>query len=211
MLMKQKILPSIMAKDQEELDADFKKLEGLVKELHLDVVDGKFAPNEAMNFEFRLSRKFRYNIHLMVKNPEQWISKYLRRIDLFIPQIEEIKDIPNYISWMKDKGKRIGFALKPETKVKILEPYLVDIDYILVLTVKPGFYGSKYLPRNLSKVKQIKKTYPKIKVIVDGGISPETIGEAAKAGADYFVSGSYVTKADNPKQRIQNLMTAMKK
>lgn len=200
-----------MAKNQIELNASFKKLDGIVKKLHLDVVDGKFAPNEAMNFNFRLSRKFSYNIHLMVKDPEIWIRKYLGRIDLFIPQIEEIKDVPNYISWMKNQGKKVGFALKPETKVGVLKPYLLELDYVLILTVKPGFYGSKYLPQNLIKIKQIKEINPKIEIIVDGGMSPETIGQAAKVGADYFVSGSYTTKSKNPKKAIQNLMKAMKK
>lgn len=200
-----------MAKDQAELDADFRKLEGLVKQLHLDVVDGKFAPSEALNFDFKLSNKFTYNIHLMVKDPEKWIDKYLKQIDLFIPQVEEITDINGYILRMKRKGKKIGFALKPETNMGVLQPYLKDIDCVLILTVKPGYYGSKFQPKNLEKIGQIKEVNPQIEIIVDGGMSPETIGQAAKAGADYFVSGSYVTKADNPKQRIKNLMAAIQK
>ena len=93
---------------------------------------------------------------------------------------------------------------------KEIKDYLVDLDYVLVLTVHPGFYGSKFLSAPLKKIKQIKKINPKVKVIVDGGISPKTIKKAAKAGADYFVSGSYTTKSEFPRKSIRNLLATIK-
>ncbi|MFH1683240.1 MAG: ribulose-phosphate 3-epimerase [Candidatus Woesearchaeota archaeon] len=208
--MRQKILPSLMPKSQKELNQDFKKLKGIAKILHLDVADGKFVPNKTFQFPFRLSKEFQYNAHLMVKNPELWIKKNLRKIDIFIPQIEEIKDVHNYVSWMKSNKKKIAFALKPETKVSLIKPYLNKIDYVLILTVHPGFYGAKFLKAPLRKIKQIKTINPKIKIIVDGGMHPSTINLAAQAGADLFVSGSYTTKSDNPKRAIKSLLAAIK-
>lgn len=199
-----------MAKSQKELDGDLKKLKGVVKELHLDVVDGKFAPNKTFQFPFKLKKGFDYNVHLMIKNPERWIKKNLKKINLFIPHFEEIKNVEDYISLMKKNKKKIAFALLPKTKVKQIKPYVNKIEVILILTVHPGFYGSRFMKSKLRKIKQIKKLNPKIKLIVDGGMCPDTIGKAAKAGADYFVSGSYTTKADNPKQSIRNLMKAIK-
>jgi len=209
--MKQKILPSIMAKNQKELNSDFKKLSGVVKHLHLDIVDGKFAPNRVMMFPFKLKKEFNYSAHLMMKNPEKWIEKNRKNIELLIPQFEELKSVEKYIKKMKSKGKKVAFAVKPETKVKDIKPYLNNVDLVLVLTVHPGFYGAKYLKSNLKKVTQIKKINPKVKIIVDGGMHPNTIGGAANAGADFFVSGSYTTKADKPRISIKKLLKKIKK
>ncbi len=200
-----------MSKSQEELEADLKKLKGVVKEIHLDVVDGLFAPNDALDFNFKLPAGFKYNMHLMVKKPEIWIKKRWKESDLFIPQLEEIKDVLAYIKWMRKGGKKVAFALKPETSVSKIKPYLMDCDYVLVLTVHPGFYGSKFLPSALKKINLIKKVNPKIKVIVDGGMKPETIGLAARAGADLFVSGNFVTKAEKPKERIKELLRSLRR
>jgi ribulose-phosphate 3-epimerase len=208
--MKQKILPSLMPKNQKELNEDFKKLKGVAKHLHLDVIDGKFAPNNTLQFPFRLSKNFQYSAHLMIKNPETWIKKHFQKIELFIPQFEEIKHKEDYIVWMKKNNKKIAFAIKPETKVKELKPYLPFTDYVLVLTVHPGFYGSKFLPKKIKKIKEIKKLNPKTKVIIDGGMNPKTIRKASKAGADFFVSGSYTTKAEYPKESIKNLLKEIK-
>lgn len=213
--MKQKILPSIMAGSQKELDEYFNRLKGAAKEIHLDIADGKFVQAKVLNFDFKLSRDFSYNAHLMVKNPEEWIKKYFRRkhfqqITLFIPQMEEVKEPKKYIQWMKSKKKKVAFALKPETKISAVKPYLKDIDYVLLLTVHPGFYGSPFLPKVLGKISLIKKINPKVKIIIDGGMNPATIQKAAKAGGDYFVSGSFTTKAEKPKERIKELLEAMK-
>ncbi|MBI4983661.1 hypothetical protein HZC32_03385 [Candidatus Woesearchaeota archaeon] len=203
--MPQIILPSIIAKNQRELNSAFRRLEKVVRELHLDVVDGKFAKNNSLNFNFKLSPQFKYNMHLMVKHPEKWIKKYWTKVDLFIPQLEEIKGVSAYIKWMKKGKKKVAFALKPETNINRIKPFLPDCDYLLILTVHPGFYGSRFLPGALKKIAALKKINPKIKVIVDGGMNLVTVKKAARAGADYFVSGSYVTQAERPEERIKKL------
>lgn len=208
--MKQLIFPSIVAKSQKELGQDLKHLKGVAKELHLDVVDGKFAPNHSLDFKFKLSSKFKYNAHLMIKHPEAWIKAHWEKIELFIPQFEELKDFERYEHWMRQTRRKVAFAIKPKTKVSKIKLFLKDVDYVLVLTVHPGFYGSKFLPEQLEKVSQIKKFNPKIKIIVDGGMNPDTIKLARKAGADLFVSGSYTTKAEKPKERMKSLIKAVR-
>lgn len=207
--MIQKIFPSIMAKNQEELDKDLKKLKKVVKTLHLDIVDGIFAPNETFQFPFKLSRDFHYRAHLMVESPRTWIAEHGRKIDLCIPHIGAVGDVAEYIDWMKKRKKKVAFAMKPSTSFAEIKPYLKKVDYVLILTVNPGFYGSKYLKSPLKKIEKIKGINPKIKIIVDGGMSPRTIKEAAKAGADFFVSGSFVTKARDPKSRIKRLLASI--
>ena len=208
--MRPKIFPSIMAKNQKELDLDLQKLKGIVKELHLDVVDGKFAKNKAMDFDFKLKREFSYNVHLMVNHPETWIDKQGKKVNTIIFHPEVVDNIDELIKKIKQKKKKVGLALKPETKVKEIKDYLKSVDYVLILTVHPGFYGAKFLSAPLRKIKQIKKINPKIKVIVDGGMNPKTIQKAVKAGGDYFVSGSFVTKAENPREKIKSLMNSIK-
>jgi ribulose-phosphate 3-epimerase len=199
-----------MPKNQKELNAGLKKFKKIVKELHLDIINGKFANNYSLDFEFKLDNNFVYQAHLMVKNPEHLIKKHWAKIQTFIPQFEEIKDPERYIHWMKNNGRKAAFALKPETKINQVKHFLKEIDLILILTVQPGFYGSKFLSNNLNKIKEIKKINPKTKVIIDGGINPETIVKAKKSGGDYFVSGSYIHTAENPQLAINSLIKAIK-
>jgi len=202
----QLIWPSVMAKTASELQTDLKHLTGLAKFIHLDLVDGKFAPNKTLQFPLKLTSGFSYNIHLMMKHPEQWIKSNKAKIDLYIPQFEEIKQPEKYILEMKKARKKVAFALKPETRIAVLKPFLKQIDFILILTVKPGFYGSPYQSQCLKKIGQIKKINKNIKIIIDGGMNPSTISKAKKAGADFFVSGSYTTKAEHPEESIKNLI-----
>jgi len=208
--MKQKILPSVMAKSQKEIDFLFNKLDGVSKHLHLDVADGKFVPNKSLWFPFKLSSKFNYSAHLMVKDPSKWIKKYGRRVDLIIFHSEAVKNVSVVIEEIKAKKKNVGLALKPETKIKGIEKELLLVDYILILTVHPGFYGAKFLKSPLKKIQQIKKINSKVKIIVDGGMKPGNIELANKLGSDYFISGSFVSKSENPKKSIKELRALIK-
>ncbi|MEW5896853.1 MAG: hypothetical protein AB1668_04125 [Nanoarchaeota archaeon] len=219
--MKLKILPSVMAQNQEELDALLKKLKKASQRLHLDIADGIFVPGISLNFPFRLSDDFKYEAHLMVANPEKRVGKIgtTASIDTVIFHFESLKSKPlkevdALFKRVKAKKKRVGIALKPETGVKEIKPFLENIlktiDCILVMTVHPGFYGSEYLKYPLEKIKQIKKVNPQIEVIVDGGMKPETVGDAVKAGADGIVSGSFITKSGNPARAIKKLEKAAK-
>ena len=209
--MKTRILPSLMAKSQQELDADLKKLKGIVKELHIDVVDGKFAPNKTFQFEFKLTNNFSYNAHLMVNEPQKWIKKHADKVQTIIFHPEVVDNPELIIKIIKTKHKKVGLALKPETRVKLVEKYLKQIDYLLILTVHPGFYGAKFLSAPLQKISKAKQINPKLKVIVDGGMNPKIIGKVVRAGADLFVSGSYTTKAEHPLERIKTLEKEIKR
>ena len=149
--MMQKIFPSVMAKNQKELDGLLTKLKGTSAMLHLDIADGKAVPNTSLNFKFRLNKEFSYNAHLMIKNPEKWIMKNKIKFSLIIPQYEEVENIKKYILGMEKKGGKVAFALNPETKIEKIKPYLKEIDFILILTVHPGFYGATFLKEPLAK------------------------------------------------------------
>jgi len=197
-----KILPSVMAADQKELNCYLKKLEGVSSVLHLDVADGKFVPTKVLDFDLRLSTKFSYGVHLMVKNPKKYILKLKkkRQIKYFIVQWEAVKFKEAFINWLKKNNLKVAFAIKPETTFTDFRGFIDYMDYVLVLTVHPGYYGAKFLKAPLKKVGQIKKHNTHVIVIVDGGMDPKTIWLAKKAGADYFVSGSFISKSNSLKK-----------
>ncbi len=205
--MRRNVFPSVMAKNQQELEVMLNNLAGVATYLHLDIADGKFVPNTSLWFTFKLSKKFKYIAHLMVKEPGKWIQKHGKKVDFCIVQAETI-DIAGYIQTAKKQKKKVALALNPETKVSKIKPYLKFLDYVLILTVHPGFYGAKYLKYPLKKIAEIKQGNPKVKIIVDGGMNPTTAKDAAKAGADYIVSGSFITKAEKPKERMKLMQEA---
>ena len=126
--MKQEILPSVMAKSQKEMNILFKKLINSSTHLHLDVADGKFVPNKSLWFPFKLSSKFNYSVHLMIKNPGAWIEKNGKKVNLIIFHPEAEDDVNLIIDKIKSKKKKIGLALRPETKVKDIKHYLSNFD-----------------------------------------------------------------------------------
>ena len=206
--MRRNVFPSVMAKNQQELETMLNNLAGVATSLHLDVADGKFVPNTSLWFPFKLSKKFKYIVHLMVKEPGKWIQKHGKKVDFCIVQAETV-DLAGYIQTAKKQKKKVALALNPETKVSKIKPYLKFLDYVLILTVHPGFYGAKYLKYPLKKINKIKQGNPKIKIIVDGGMNLTTAKDAVKAGADYIVSGSFITKAENPKERMKLMQKAL--
>ena len=154
--MRQVIIPSIVAKDQKELNFLLKRMQGVSSRVHLDIVDGKFAPNHSLDFKFRLRKNFKYSMHLMEEHPEEWVQKYHHSVDIFIPQLEEIHHPLQYILWCKRQKKKIALALKPETGIRSVKPFIKDLDYVLILTVHPGFYGRTFLPDPLKKIKPLR-------------------------------------------------------
>lgn len=201
-----KIYPSVMAKSQKELSLIFSKLRLISKEFHLDIADGKFVPNTSLWFPFRLSPKFRYNAHLMIKDPIKWIEKNSQKVDAIIFHPEAVQDVNFVINKIKNKKKKVGLALKPETNVSKIKQYLRSVNKVLILTVHPGFYGAKFLLESLSKIREIKKINPKIEVIVDGGMNPATVRYVR--GADSIVCGSYLQKAEDIRKAMKELRKA---
>jgi ribulose-phosphate 3-epimerase len=199
------IIPSIIAKNQKELEKRIKKVKNSAKWLQLDVMDGKFVKNSSINFDFSLPKtKCRYEAHLMVKNSESWIEKNAKKVNTIIFPIESAKDPDKLIKLIKNKKKKTGMSLNPRTKIDRIKKYLKKVDLILFMTVNPGKYGAKFLPSVLKKIKELRKI-SKIEVEVDGGINPKTIGKASKAGANRFVVGSYLQKAGKVNKAVRKL------
>jgi len=200
------IIPSVIAKTQEELDRVFSKIRDIAGLFQLDVMDGRFVPSHSLDFDFRLpGDKYGYEAQLMVENPEEWVEKNEEKVQNIIAQIESVKDPEGFIEFVKNKQKRVAFALKPETDVAQIQDYLERIDQVLVMTVHPGYYGGEFLPPTLDKVKRLRELKPELDIEVDGGIQPHTIEKAKEAGANLFVCGSYLITAENNEERIKRI------
>lgn len=204
--MKKIVVPAVIAKNQEELDDILEKISGRVNLVQLDIMDGKFVPNQSLDFDFRLSQeKYAYEAHLMVNDPDEWIESFGNRVDTIIAHFESEKTSQDTIALIKNMGKKAALALNPETEIEQITDYLDDLDQVLVMTVHPGFYGSPFLPEVMEKITRLRKMRPELDIEVDGGIKAETIEMVDEAGANLFVSGSYLIKADNMKERINIL------
>jgi ribulose-phosphate 3-epimerase len=199
------IIPAIIAKTQEEFDKNINKVKDHFEIFQLDFMDGDFVPNNSLDFDLKLPEGLKYEAHLMVKNPEKWIEKFIDTIEIFLIHFESTDKIKEIIDLTKDKGKKVGIVINPETEVAQIEKYLDDIDQVLVMSVNPGFYGSKFLPETLNKAKQIRELKPDLDIEVDGGITPDTINIADQSGVNMFVSGSYIVKSDDIAAAIENL------
>ena len=205
-----RIIPAIIAKTQQELDEKLEKVKRHASLFQLDVMDNKFVPSTSMDFDFNLPKGLEFEAHLMINNPMDWIRQNIDKVSTAIVHIESCRDPESIISFVKERGKKIGFALNPETPPEKVRPFLKKIDQVLILTVHPGFYGAKFVPEALEKVKELRIRKQGIDIEVDGGMNPETIRLADEAGANLFVSGSFIMESENAGEAISALKKEVK-
>jgi ribulose-phosphate 3-epimerase len=206
MILKKEIIPAIIAKNQKEFEENIKKVAGFVNIIQLDFMDNKFVLNNSIDFDFKIPKtNCKFEAHLMIENPEEWIEKNYKKVDIILVHFESAKQPKKIIDLVKNKNKKIGFVLNPETSIEKIKKYLDEIDQVLIMTVNPGFYGSPFLPYMIEKIKDLRKLKPYLNIEVDGGITPETISSADRAGANLFVSGSFIVKSEDIKQAINKL------
>lgn len=204
--MRKEILPAIIAKDQNELDEKLLKVLKYVNLVQLDIMDNKFVPNTSLFFDFSLpSTRCQFEAHLMVEDPVDWIEKNGKKVDTILVHYESKYNPKSIIDIVKKRGKRFGFVLNPETSVDEISSYIDNLDQVLIMTVNPGFYGSPFLPKMLEKIRELRLMKQDLDIEVDGGITDKTIELVDKAGANMFVSGSYIVKAVNVSKAINNL------
>ena len=205
--MAKSIIPSIIAKNQQELNERFEKVKS-ASLIHLDIMDGKFVKQQSLNFPFKLPKEKRdYQAHLMVSHPLPWIEKNHYKANTIIFHIEaynKFSKIQETINLIKKNHKKVGIALNPLTPVKSIQHLAKQINLALIMTVHPGRYGSRFIPSALKKANKIKSFNHKIKIIIDGGINDKTL-ERAKRYGDAFVVGSDIQTDQHPKHIMKQL------
>jgi len=197
-----KIIPSIIARNQKELDKIIKKV-SFAPLMQIDIMDGKFVKNKSFDFDFTLPKK-KYEAHLMVKDPISWIKKHGKKVNTIYFHYEAVKNHIEVIKEIRKIKKKVGIAINPKTKVDKIKKLIKYVDNVLIMTVYPGKYGAKFLPFTTKKIQELKKY--KVTIEVDGGISNKTITQAKDA--NLFISGSYLLKS--PKVNHDKLKRLLK-
>lgn len=181
--------------------------------LHLDVMDGQFVPpltfGDALVASIRPTATLPFEAHLMTLTPERQFESFAAagcsRITF---HAEATVHAHRHAQALRSMGLEAGIAINPATPVEMILPIIDEIDLALVMTVNPGYGGQAFLPFTLEKVRRLRAARPDLTIQVDGGIAPDTIRAARNAGADLFVVGSYLAKADDLKAAVGRLEAA---
>lgn len=210
-----KIAPSILSADFSCLADEIKRVEKAGADLiHIDVMDGHFVPNLTFGppvvAAIRKVTKLPFDVHLMITNPEEFISPFAKAgADILTVHAETTHHLHKTLQEIHGLGMKAGVSLNPATPLTFVEEVLEDIDMILIMTVNPGFGGQSFIPSTLHKIKRLRAMLDKQKlstnIEVDGGITTQNAAEAVQAGATILVAGSAIYSAQDMKATVQLL------
>ncbi len=195
------VLPSLLACDFSRMAQELAALESAgVKSVHLDVMDGAFVPNLSYGApvvkRWRECTNLTFDTHLMISNPKKYVKDFVDAgCDSLIVHIEAEPTPSELLREIRGFGCRACLALNPATPLAAIEPYLGEVDGVLVMSVSPGFGGQAFDASVLEKVRSIHKRHPNLVLGIDGGVNPRTAGAAASAGATHLIAGSAVFKS----------------
>lgn len=201
-----RIAPSILSADFSQLGAEIEAIDKAGADyIHVDIMDGHFVPNISFGPLVMASvRKFSakpFDVHLMITPADPYLAAFAKAgADIITVHAEAGPHLHRSIQAIKAEGKKAGVALNPATPVSALEHVIDDIDLLLVMSVNPGFGGQSFIPAALTKLAQAHALIGKrpIDLEVDGGITAENAGAAAKAGCNVFVAGSSIYGGNDP-------------
>ncbi|MFO7665557.1 MAG: ribulose-phosphate 3-epimerase [Desulfobacterales bacterium] len=209
------IAPSILSADFSRLGEEIKSVEKAGADwIHVDVMDGHFVPNITMGplvvEAARRVTSLPIDVHLMIENADRFIPDFAKAGASFISvQVEACTHLNRTIQLIKELGVKPGIALNPATPLSAIEWVLEHIDFVLIMSVNPGFSGQAFIRNSIDKIKYlseiIKKKDLSTIIEVDGGVNKDTIRDISIAGADVFVAGSAVFGSKNYKETIRIL------
>lgn len=210
------VIPAIIAENFQELEEKIKSVEGLVEWVQIDIMDGKFVVQKTFNRPSELANlktSLKLEAHLMIEHPwnfvQDWVRAGVKRVLVHYEAVSFRLDakgvFEDMIATCHEAGCEFGIAINPETPIDFLDEYILKIDAVQVMGVKPGRAGQHFQEHDLSKIQGLREKYPGVKIEVDGGVNDETAPKILRAGADILIVGSYVWKASDNKKAIEDL------
>jgi len=196
------IVPSILSADFARLAEEIGKVErGGARLLHLDVMDGHFVPNLTIGppvvESVRKITKLHLDVHLMIENPERYVEAFVRAgADSVSVHYEAARHLDGTLEMIRKAGAKAGVVLNPATPVSVLEEIAEVADYVLLMSVNPGFGGQKLIPYVLDKVRKLdtmrREKQLALTIEIDGGVHLENLAEVVRAECDWIVTGSAI-------------------
>ncbi|MEW6594540.1 MAG: ribulose-phosphate 3-epimerase [Thermodesulfobacteriota bacterium] len=212
------IAPSILSADFARLGEEIAAVEQAGAEvIHIDVMDGHFVPNITIGpLVVQAARKVTrlpLDVHLMIENPDRYLDAFAEAgADWITVHVETGYHLHRTVRRIRDLGKKSGVVLNPATPLATLDYLLEEIDLVMLMSVNPGFGGQSFIPSALAKIRALKAMIDQrglsVGIEVDGGITPATIGEVYKAGANIFVAGSAIFGRDDYAREIAAMKAA---
>jgi ribulose-phosphate 3-epimerase len=215
-----KFAPSILSADFARLGDAVRAVEEAGADwVHVDVMDGHFVPNltfgPKMVADLRKATRLPLDVHLMIERPEDWIDRYVDAGASYLTiHVEATKDVSGTLAAIRARGAQPGITLNPETSVDAVLPHLHEVDLALVMSVRPGFGGQRFIEHSLGKVRAIRaaldERHLRAELEVDGGIKPDNASTVAAAGATVLVAGSAIYEdPDGPSAALARFKRAI--
>lgn len=215
------IAPSILSADFSKLGQEIKDVEEAGADwVHIDVMDGHFVPNITYGpiivEASKKSTSMLLDVHLMIEKPDLMIPEFIKAgADLISVHAEACTHLNRTVNMIKDEGVKAGVALNPATPLSSIEWVLEDLDFVLIMSVNPGFGGQKFIKNTLDKVRALKKMImdvnPSTLIQIDGGVNKNTIEDIGLAGVDSFVAGSAIFGSDDYSATIKDFRSKIDK